>query len=98
MARLMQMLKKNSRAISKAHSKLASLTPERIELRVPMCCDCCEENVRQELTLLEGVMEISIDIGTQKVVVLSHYDEKLEPYVVLNAVKKVKHRAELWRK
>ncbi|KAL2609895.1 hypothetical protein R1flu_028468 [Riccia fluitans] len=100
MARILQILtRRASRANCKLPSKLVSqtLSPKRIELRVPMCCECCEENVREQLTLLEGVKEISFDLNAQKVVVLSHYDENLEPYVVLNAVKKVKHRAELWR-
>ncbi|KAL2609891.1 hypothetical protein R1flu_028464 [Riccia fluitans] len=99
MARILQLLtrRKSSRFNSKPPTKHASSSPKRIELRVPMCCECCEENVRQELTLLEGVKEISIDISTQKVVVASYYDEELEASVVLNAVKKVKHRAELWR-
>ncbi|KAL2609902.1 hypothetical protein R1flu_028475 [Riccia fluitans] len=94
----MQILtRRTSRANHRVSSKLPSLLPKRIELRVPMCCECCEENVRQELTLLEGVKEISIYLNAQKVVVSSHYAEKLEPCVVLNAVKKVKHMAELWR-
>ncbi|BBN19257.1 hypothetical protein MPTK1_8g09150 [Marchantia polymorpha subsp. ruderalis] len=86
-----------TRKASRSKSRLSPLSPKRIELKVPMCCEGCEENVRGELTLLEGVKEIDIDVTTQKVIVLSHYDVHLEPCVVLNAVKKVKHRAELWR-
>ncbi|KAL2609898.1 hypothetical protein R1flu_028471 [Riccia fluitans] len=53
MARLMQILtRRASRANCKLPSKLVSqtLSPKRIELRVPMCCECCEENVREQLT------------------------------------------------
>ncbi|KAL2609901.1 hypothetical protein R1flu_028474 [Riccia fluitans] len=97
---LMQLLNRRTWKVnSKLPSKLASMqSPKMIELKVPMCCECCEENVREELIVLEGVKEISIDMNVQKVVVVSHYDAKLEPSVVLDAVKKVKHRAELWRK
>ncbi|KAL3678625.1 hypothetical protein R1sor_021581 [Riccia sorocarpa] len=98
MARLMQILfRRTRRANCKRPSKIDSPSRKGIELRVPMCCECCEENVRQQLTSLEGVKEISIDVTAQKVVVLSYLDEKLEPRAVLDAVKKVKHRAELWR-
>lgn len=87
-----------SRNAARTHSMLPPLSPKSIELKVPMCCEVCEENVREELTVLEGVKEISIDVGTQKVIVWGHCDVRLEPYVVLRAVKKVKHRAEMWRK
>lgn len=44
-----------------------------------------------------GVKEIMFDTSTQKVVVIGHLDVQLEPSMVLNAVKKVKNRAELWK-
>ncbi|KAG6547091.1 hypothetical protein Mapa_011342 [Marchantia paleacea] len=95
MARMtMQVL---TRKATKTKSRLTPLSTNRIELKVPMCCEGCEENVRHQLTLLEGVKEISIDMSARKVSVLGHYDVNLEPDVVLNAVKKVKHRSELWR-
>ncbi|KAG6550890.1 hypothetical protein Mapa_007504 [Marchantia paleacea] len=78
-------------------AKLPPLWYKRIELKVPLCCEDCEENVRGELTILEGVKEIIIDPSTQKVVVIGHLDVQLEPSMVLNAVKKVKNRAELWK-
>ncbi|BBN02802.1 hypothetical protein MPTK1_2g18260 [Marchantia polymorpha subsp. ruderalis] len=55
-----------SRNAARTHSMLPPLSPKSIELKVPMCCEVCEENVREELTVLEGVKEISIDVGTQK--------------------------------
>ncbi|OAE28510.1 hypothetical protein AXG93_1736s1060 [Marchantia polymorpha subsp. ruderalis] len=54
---------------------------QKIELKVPLCC----------------VKEIMFDTSTQKVVVIGHLDVQLEPSMVLNAVKKVKNRAELWK-
>ncbi|BBN03137.1 hypothetical protein MPTK1_2g21040 [Marchantia polymorpha subsp. ruderalis] len=77
--------------------KLPPVWHKKIELKVPLCCEYCEENVRGELTILEGVKEIMFDTSTQKVVVIGHLDVQLEPSMVLNAVKKVKNRAELWK-
>ncbi|KAL2644639.1 hypothetical protein R1flu_012226 [Riccia fluitans] len=64
-----------------------------VELKVPLCCQGCEENVRFELTSLDGVNEISVDMETQKVVVKG----EIQPSTILKTVKRVENRAEFWR-
>ncbi|CAK9213857.1 unnamed protein product [Sphagnum troendelagicum] len=43
-------------------------------LKVPMCCDKCEEKVREELNELPGVQTIVCDQSNQKVTVTGHVD------------------------
>ncbi|KAL2644751.1 hypothetical protein R1flu_012338 [Riccia fluitans] len=68
----------------------------KIELKVPLCCQDCEETVRVQLGELEGVKDVNVDLSIQKVIVIGHNHIKLEPSTVLNSVKKVKNRAQLW--
>jgi copper chaperone CopZ len=52
-------------------------------LKVPMCCDKCEEKVREELNELPGVQTIVCDQSNQKVTVIGHVD----PILALKQVK-----------
>ncbi|KAG6554600.1 hypothetical protein Mapa_003618 [Marchantia paleacea] len=64
-----------------------------VELKVPLCCEGCEEKVRFELTSLDGVNEISVDMETQKVIVKGD----IQASTILKTVKRVQNRAELWK-
>ncbi|BBN01838.1 hypothetical protein MPTK1_2g10650 [Marchantia polymorpha subsp. ruderalis] len=64
-----------------------------VELKVPLCCQGCEENVRFELTSLDGVNEISVDMETQKVIVKGD----IQASTILRTVKRVENRAEFWK-
>jgi len=61
-------------------------------LKVPMCCDKCEEKVREELNELPGVQTIVCDQSNQKVTVTGHVD----PILALKQVKKVKKKSDFF--
>jgi copper chaperone CopZ len=61
-------------------------------LKVPMCCDKCEEKVREELNELPGVQTIECDQSNQKVTVTGHVD----PILALKQVKKVKKKSDFF--
>ncbi|KAA8524254.1 hypothetical protein F0562_010677 [Nyssa sinensis] len=63
-----------------------------IEMRVHMCCPGCESKIKKSLQKLEGVDDIDIDMGMQKVTVTGWADQKK----VLKTARKGGRRAELW--
>lgn len=64
-----------------------------LELRVPMCCEKCEEKVKEELEELEGVRDVICDQYNQRVTVAGFVD----PLKALRKVKKVKKKSEFFR-
>ncbi|XWS52984.1 hypothetical protein CRYUN_Cryun11dG0119000 [Craigia yunnanensis] len=64
-----------------------------IEMRVHMDCAGCESRVKSALQKLNGVDEVDIDMGMQKVTVTGYADQKK----VLKTVRKTGRRAELWQ-
>ncbi|XP_058092326.1 heavy metal-associated isoprenylated plant protein 28-like [Magnolia sinica] len=63
-----------------------------VEMRVHMDCAGCESKIKKALQKLEGIDDIDIDMGMQKVTVTGWADQKK----VLKAVRKTGRRAELW--
>ncbi|XP_010057092.2 heavy metal-associated isoprenylated plant protein 28 [Eucalyptus grandis] len=63
-----------------------------VEMYVHMDCAGCEDKIRKSLQKLEGVDEIDIDMGMQKVTVMGWATQNK----VLKAVKKTGRRAEFW--
>jgi len=64
-----------------------------LELRVPMCCEKCEEKVKEELEELEGVRDVICDQYNQRVTVTGFVD----PLKALRKVKKVKKKSDFFR-
>ncbi|KAJ4981338.1 hypothetical protein NE237_032175 [Protea cynaroides] len=62
------------------------------EMRVHMDCAGCENKIKKALKKLEGVDEVDIDMGMQKVTVTGWAEQKK----VLKTVRKTGRRAELW--
>ncbi|KAI3414805.1 HMA domain-containing protein [Psidium guajava] len=62
-------------------------------MQVHMDCAGCEDKIRKALQKLEGVDEIDIDMGMQKVTVMGWATQEK---VLLKAVKKTGRRAEFW--
>ncbi|KAK9267197.1 hypothetical protein L1049_009617 [Liquidambar formosana] len=63
-----------------------------VEMRVHMDCAGCESKIKKALQKLDGVDDIDVDMGMQKVTVMGWADQKK----VLKAVRKTGKRAELW--
>lgn len=63
-----------------------------LELKVPMCCEKCQEKVREELEELEGVRDVVCDQYNQRVTVTGYVD----PIRALKKVKKVKKHSEFF--
>ena len=63
-----------------------------LELRVPMCCEKCQEKVKEELEELEGVRSVHCDQYNQRVTVTGFVD----PLRALKKVKKVKKKSEFF--
>ncbi|CAK9204273.1 unnamed protein product [Sphagnum jensenii] len=64
----------------------------RMDLMVIMCCDKCEEKVKEEIQELDGVEEVKItDRASSKVVVIGKADSEQ----VLKKAKKVDKKAKL---
>jgi copper chaperone CopZ len=57
-----------------------------LELKVPMCCDKCEEKVKEELEELNGVRSVICDRINQRVTIVGFVD----PLQALKQVKKAK--------
>lgn len=81
------------------YSRSQSVYPERsrgylpvLELRVPMCCDKCQEKVKEELEELEGVQDVICDQYNQRVTVTGFVDA----FRALKKVKKVKKKSEFF--
>ncbi|XP_042515151.1 heavy metal-associated isoprenylated plant protein 28-like [Macadamia integrifolia] len=62
------------------------------EMRVHMDCAGCESKIRKALKKLEGVDDVDVDMGMQKVTVTGWAEQKK----VLRTVRKTGRRAELW--
>ncbi|XP_043701348.1 heavy metal-associated isoprenylated plant protein 28-like isoform X2 [Telopea speciosissima] len=62
------------------------------EMKVHMDCAGCESKIRKALKKLEGVDEVDVDMGLQKVTVTGWAEQKK----VLKTVRKTGRRAELW--
>nr|PNR27701.1 hypothetical protein PHYPA_029853 [Physcomitrium patens] len=76
-----------------------SVYPERsrgslpvLELKVPMCCEKCQEKVKEELEELEGVQDVICDQLSHRVTVIGFVD----PLKALKKVKKVKKKSEIF--
>jgi copper chaperone CopZ len=65
-----------------------------LELRVPMCCEKCEEKVKEALEELDGVKNVVTDQYNQRVTVTGFVD----PLKALRRVKKVKKKSEFFTK
>ena len=63
-----------------------------LELKVPMCCDKCQEKVKEELESLEGVRSVECDQFNQRVTITGNVD----PVRALKRVKKVKKKSEFF--
>ncbi|XP_072968132.1 heavy metal-associated isoprenylated plant protein 28-like [Typha angustifolia] len=63
-----------------------------VEMCVHMDCAGCESKIRKAIQKLEGVDEVEIDMGRQKVTVTGRVDQKK----VLKAARKTGRRAVLW--
>ncbi|KAA8515119.1 hypothetical protein F0562_018298 [Nyssa sinensis] len=63
-----------------------------VEMRVHMDCPGCESKIKKALQKLDGVNDIDIDVGMQKVTVTGWADRKK----VLKTVRKTGRKAELW--
>jgi copper chaperone CopZ len=61
-------------------------TVPALELKVPMCCDKCEEKVKEELEELNGVRSVICDRLNQRVTIIGFVD----PLQALKQVKKAK--------
>lgn len=84
----------------RTYSRSQSVYPERargylpvLELRVPMCCEKCQEKVKEELEELDGVQDVICDQYNQRVTVTGFVDA----YRALKKVKKVKRKSEFFR-
>lgn len=60
-----------------------------LELTVPMCCEKCQEKVKEELEELDGVRDVICDQYNQRVTVTGFVD----PLKALRKVKKVKKKS-----
>jgi copper chaperone CopZ len=81
------------------YSRSRSVYPERsrghlpvLALRVPMCCEKCQEKVKEELEELDGVQDVICDQYNQRVTVTGFVD----PHRALRKVKKVKKKSEFF--
>lgn len=63
-----------------------------LELKVPMCCEKCQEKVKENLLELEGVKDVVCDQYNQRVTVTGFVD----PLKALRKVKKVKKKSEFF--
>ncbi|KAF8409042.1 hypothetical protein HHK36_005114 [Tetracentron sinense] len=63
-----------------------------VEMRVHMDCAGCESKIKKALQKIDGVDDIDIDMGMQKVTVTGWADQKK----VLKTVRKTGRKAELW--
>lgn len=57
-----------------------------------MCCPKCEEKVREELSELDGVYEISVDQLSERVTVIGFVD----PFQALRKMKRIKKKSQFW--
>lgn len=85
---------------ARPYSRSQSVYPDRsrgylpvLELRVPMCCEKCQEKVKEELEELEGVQDVICDQYNQRVTVTGFVD----PHRALKRVKKVKKKSEFFK-
>ncbi|CAM6123573.1 unnamed protein product [Calypogeia fissa] len=79
------------------HDRYALSTVDRrplitMELKVPICCEGCEERVLSRLIDIEGVQSVKCDQLKQKVTVSG----TASPSEVLNACKKLFKRSKWW--
>lgn len=63
-----------------------------LELKVPMCCNKCEEKVKEHLKELEGVHDVVCDQTKQRVTVAGPVD----PFLALRKAKKVKKKSDFF--
>lgn len=63
-----------------------------LELKVPMCCEKCQQKVKEELEGLEGVRSVECDQFNQRVTVTGNVD----PILALRRVKKVKKKSDFF--
>jgi copper chaperone CopZ len=64
-----------------------------MEMRVPMCCEKCQEKVKEAVQECDGVKNVVCDQYNQKVTVTGFVD----PLKVLRRVKRVKKKSEFFR-
>lgn len=64
-----------------------------LELRVPMCCEKCQEKVKEAVEECEGVKNVVCDQYNQRVTVTGFVD----PLKVLRRVRRVKKKSEFFR-
>jgi len=64
-----------------------------LELRVPMCCEKCQEKVKEAVEECDGVKNVVTDQYNQRVTVTGFVD----PLKVLRRVRKVKKKSEFFR-
>ncbi|XP_027109673.1 heavy metal-associated isoprenylated plant protein 29-like [Coffea arabica] len=63
-----------------------------VEMRVHMDCPGCESKIKKALRKLDGVDNVDVDMGMQKVTVTGYADQEK----VLKTVRKTGRLAELW--
>jgi copper chaperone CopZ len=63
-----------------------------LELKVPMCCDKCQQKVKEELEGLEGIRSVECDQFNQRVTITGNVD----PILALKRVKKVKKKSDFF--
>ena len=63
-----------------------------LELKVPMCCEKCQQKVKEELDDLPGVRSVECDQFNQRVTITGNVD----PILALKRVKKVKKKSEFF--
>jgi copper chaperone CopZ len=66
--------------------------PPSLELKVPLCCQRCEERVKESLLDMDGVEGVLCDQSNQRVTVKGN----VQPQRVLKRVKKIKKRSDFW--
>lgn len=68
--------------------------PAPIELKVPFCCEGCEERIQAALIEMEGVDSLKLDSVAEKVTITG----KVKAEDALKEAKKVVKRSEMWPK
>jgi copper chaperone CopZ len=64
----------------------------RLELKVPLCCERCEEKVKESLLDMDGVEGVLCDQSHQRVTITGN----VQPQKALRRVKKVKKHSDFW--
>ncbi|CAM6103752.1 unnamed protein product [Calypogeia fissa] len=68
--------------------------PAPIELKVPFCCEGCQDRIQSALIELEGVDSVKLDPDSEKVTITG----KVKPEDALKEAKRVVKRSEMWPK